>query len=70
MSTKTRIYVVSSPHDVRLVRAPHAAHAVRHVARDLIDARVAGQDELVILVGRGVKVETCGDEAPCDEVTA
>jgi hypothetical protein len=70
MSTPQRIYVVrnllagedaeTGPPTHRLVRAPNAAQAVRHVAADTLSASVASQDDLVLLVGRGVKVEACG----------
>mgnify|MGYP000857511292 FL=1 len=44
----------------RLVRAPNAAQAVRHVAADTLACDVATQDDLVVLIGRGVKVEASG----------
>lgn len=63
----TRIYAVAlkfSPPDalVRLVRAANPAQALRHVARDTLIVKVAGQDELVFNTAAGVKVETAGDE--------
>lgn len=67
MTTKTRIYLVTTPSDSRLVRAPNASQAIRHVARDIIEASVADQDELVLLVGRGVKVEACGEDETAEE---
>lgn len=69
-ATKTRIYLCVTPTESRLVLAPNAAQAIRHVARDIIEASVAGQDELVLLVGRGIKVEACADEAAPTEETA
>lgn len=63
MATTTRIYVVSpkkadadSPIVRRLVRAPNAAQALRHVADDF-QVTVASQDDLVDLASIGVKVE-------------
>ncbi len=44
----------------RLVRAPNSAQALRHVAADSFEVGVATQDELVLLVARGVKVEASG----------
>lgn len=71
MSAPTRIYAVSmtalqdEPGLVsRLVRAPNASQALRHVARDTLCVKVASQDELVANIAAGVKVETAGDEAP------
>jgi hypothetical protein len=70
MTAPTRIYLVSNtaadvnadtgkPH-ARLVRAPNAAQALRHVAADTLLVEVASQDKLVELVAAGVKVETSG----------
>lgn len=53
MSQQQRIYVVA---DKRLVRAPNAAQALRHVSKE-IEVRVAKQDDLVKMVTGGVKVE-------------
>ena len=44
----------------RLVRAPNAAQALRHVAAGTLNVGVASQDDLVELVEAGVKVETSG----------
>lgn len=57
-----RIYLVRylgtpSPQPLRLVRAPNRAQALRHVADDILTADVASQNDLVELVGRGMKVE-------------
>lgn len=41
----------------RLVRAPNAAQALRHVASSTLEVEVASQDDLVMLVARGVTVE-------------
>jgi hypothetical protein len=70
MAASTRIYVVRSrlvdmdaetglpTH--RLVRAPNAAQALRHVASSTLDVEVASQEELVLLVRSGVPVEASG----------
>lgn len=47
---------------VRLVRATHPSHALRHVAADEYSVSVASQDDLIDLVGRGVQVETIAAE--------
>jgi hypothetical protein len=60
----TRIYVVGPRFAIvgepipnpRLVRAVNAAQALRHVTRDF-SVTLAGQEELVDIVGMGVKVE-------------
>lgn len=57
-----RIYLVTTHKgDRRLVRASHRSQAVNHVARTMMEASVARQDELVELVSKGVKVETVRD---------
>lgn len=53
----------------RLVRAPNAAQALRHVAADTLSCEVATQDDLVSLVGRGVKVEASGRETEQGELS-
>ncbi len=40
----------------RLVRAPNSAQALRHVADEFV-VTLAGQDDIVSLIGAGVKVE-------------
>lgn len=61
MSTQ-RIYLVTTHKgDRRLVRATHRSQAINHVARTLMEASVARQDELVELVSAGVKVESVRD---------
>lgn len=64
MSAAVRIYrvtITGAPD--RLVRSPNVAQAVRHVARSLISADLASQDDLVRLVAAGVKVEDAGTES-------
>ena len=51
----------------RLVRAPNAAQALRHVAADTLHVAVASQDDLVELVEAGVKVESASVPAAATE---
>lgn len=53
-----RIYIVGHGQTVRLVKASHRAQALAHVARSLINVKVANQDELVEAITRGISVET------------
>jgi hypothetical protein len=58
--SSTRIYVVrpKKPGDApRLVSAASQGAALRHVAASTLTVAVAGQNELVQLIGNGVKVE-------------
>jgi malonyl CoA-acyl carrier protein transacylase len=62
----TRIYVVQVKESgavvkLVLVRAPNAAQAARHVTRQMVSVEVASQEELVNLLGQGVKVEHAGE---------
>lgn len=62
----SRIYHVTTPTGVRLVKASTPAQAVRHCAKDLVSARPVKTDELAdLLTGEPpVAVETAGtDEA-------
>jgi hypothetical protein len=60
----TRIYVVTqstgegngAADSQHLVRAGSQAQAIRHVVSDQFSAEVASQDDLVTLLGKGVKV--------------
>lgn len=47
MTTQTRIYAVTINATTRLVRAAHPAQALMHVARDIAQVKVAGQDDLL-----------------------
>jgi hypothetical protein len=67
MTAPQRIYVVrnsacssDNKSKARLVRAPNAAQALRHVASDTLDVEVASQDALIDLVSSGVSVENSG----------
>lgn len=66
MAAQTRIYMVANAQGraadgselpSRLVRAPNAAQALRHVAADTLAVAVASQDDLVRLTLAGVQVE-------------
>lgn len=65
-----RIYAVYHGTEGRLVRASNRAQALSHVAQSTFNVRVAAQDELVTLLGKGVKVESVRDadqvELPID----
>lgn len=61
MATATRIYKVTITNhgktSERLVKSPTAAQAISHVRKEMIDAEVASQDDMVRLLGASVKVE-------------
>lgn len=59
---KSRIYRVTSPDGVRLVRAQNKVQAIRHVAEVTIGAEVASQDALFELAQAGVKIEEAKTE--------
>lgn len=58
-----RIYLVGHGQTVRLVKAAHRAQALAHVARSIINVKVANQDELVEAVSRGIAVETAANDS-------
>lgn len=60
-----RIYIVGHGQSVRLVRAAHRSQALGHVARSIINVKVANQNELVEALTRGITVE----EASVDQDT-
>lgn len=71
MAAPSRIYMVANAQGrspdgselpSRLVRAPNAAQALRHVAADTLAVAVASQDDLVRLTLAGVKVEMAGED--------
>lgn len=62
--TPVRYYVVTTHGDTddpRLVKAPTAAQAIRHVTKSSA-AKVASQDDIVRLLGAGVVPEDAGDK--------
>ena len=58
----TRIYLVTDRETQakRLIRAGNQAQAIRHAAQSRFDIEVAGQDDLVQLLGSGRAVEVAG----------
>jgi hypothetical protein len=56
-----RIYIVGHGQEIRLIRASHKAQALAHVAKSIINVKVASQDELVTALGRGISVESVVD---------
>lgn len=52
-----RIYVVGGPTGVHLVNATTKQTAIAYVAHSQYNATVASQNDLVELLGKGVKVE-------------
>ena len=63
-----RIYIVGHGTTIRLIRASHRAQALGHVARSIINVKVASQDELVEALSRQIVVEnaTDGDQGELD----
>lgn len=57
----TRIYIVGHGQDIRLVRAGHRAQAMNHVAKALINVKVATQNDLVEALQKGISVENAVD---------
>lgn len=54
-----RIYLVTQPDGARrLIKASIRSQALSHVASTLLGIHVATQDDLVDLLGAGVKVES------------
>lgn len=62
MASKDRVYRVKHSDKDHLVRASNKAQAINHVARHIIMAEVASQDDLIELAGK-VEVETAGETA-------
>lgn len=59
-----RTYKVTNSGDtesVHLVKASTQAQAIGFVVRNTFKAEVASQDDLIALLGNGVKVEDAGD---------
>jgi hypothetical protein len=60
----TRIYLVSDGENIeKLVRATNRAQAIRHVTKQIFDARVAGQFDLVRLLENDTPIETAAEES-------
>jgi hypothetical protein len=70
MATATRVYIVSTQDGTnRLVRATVASQAITHVAKSAFTAKVASQDDLILELRNGTKVETCGETAQDELIT-
>lgn len=54
----------ATPHAPRLVRATYAHIAQRHVIGQLVQARVASKDDIMELMGAGVRVEDASEGEP------
>jgi hypothetical protein len=54
----------------RLVRAANASQALRHVVADTLAVALASQDDLVRLLGKGVRVEAVNTEDETGSTTA
>lgn len=63
-----RIYLVGHGQTMRLVRATHRQQAVGHVARSIINAKVASQDELVEALTKGIAIEKATNPEQIDLV--
>jgi hypothetical protein len=63
-----RIYIVGHGQTIRLIRASHRSQALGHVARSIINVKVASQDELVEALGRQIAVESAteGEQGELD----
>jgi len=64
--TETRIYCVSDGDTDRLVRAKTKQRAVRYVVTGKYQTRLATQDDIVLAMESGGKVEDAGDDAQTD----
>lgn len=56
-----RIYIVGHGQTMRLVRAAHRAQALNHVAKSIINVKVASQDELVEALSKQIAIENSSD---------
>jgi hypothetical protein len=65
VATATRIYHVNIEGIAYLVRATHSSAALTHATRKVSSVRVATQDDLVLCIADGVKVQDAKeDDAP------
>ena len=73
ITPKGTLYVVARRDGTgtkRLLRAPNAAQAVRHVASEDLDCHVPDADELLELGAAGVKPEATGGGVPAPSAAA
>lgn len=59
----TRIYVVTTGVEQRLVEAASAAQAIRHCVADKYTARPASPKDIAILMSVSVSLEKAGEDA-------
>ena len=59
---KQRIYIIKMKGELRLVKALNKNLAMTHVAKDLMDAQVATQEQLVEVLNQGIKIEETAKE--------
>lgn len=68
------IYLIrnAETNEPRLVRAPNAPNAVRYVARTMLTAEVASQEQLVMLLtlDEPIPVEDCSEPRETEELAA
>ena len=67
MSSKSRLYQVTTPTAVRLIEAPNVARAIAHAARTDFTARIPLQHEIYQLARDGTPIEIAGDIEVSDE---
>lgn len=58
----SRVYAVQHDQEIHLVRATTKSQAVRHIADKLIVANVATQQQLIVGLEAGQKIEVAGNE--------
>lgn len=58
-----RIYIVGGPEGARLIRAQTRQQAVWFATQGKYQVRPAGQDDLIDLISKGVKVESVSDNS-------
>ena len=64
MATTSRIYLVENIDGTKkLVRAAAVSQAITHAAKQTFTARVASQDDIVLAMSNGVRVESYGESA-------
>jgi hypothetical protein len=62
MATEARVYIVTTPKGKRLVRAISQTAAIRHVVEPEYAAEVGSMNDVLHLVGTGIKVEDAKGE--------
>lgn len=55
-TTKNHIYVVNINGEMKLIRTTSRSRAIKHVVMP-VEAHIAGQDELVDLIGQQIEVQ-------------